>query len=70
MGSNVPLMNHVVTVLKTLIDKLKDELALTNQRAKDATITQDEVWYIMHASSLRGQIAELEDDLAAAETFG
>ena len=70
MTSNVLFMNHVVTALKALIDKQKAELDLTNQRAKDADITQDEVWHIIHASNLRRSIAELEDDLAAAETFG
>ena len=69
MASNVSLMNNV-TALQELIDGMKDELVLTNQRAKDATITQYEVWHIGHAAHLRRQIAELEKDLTASKNFG
>ena len=68
MASIVTSMS-ISTELQSLIGTLKDELTLTNQRAKDATITQDEIWYIMHASNLRSQIVELEKDLVASKTF-
>jgi len=68
MASIVTSMS-ISTELQSLIGTLKDELTLTNQRAKDATTRQDEIWYIMHASNLRSQIVELEKDLVASKTF-